>query len=184
MISQVARSAGTLFNDVAPLPNTRPLIWQGAPDSGIADRVATAVETLLQADLHLFIVDANERSITHRLAVHLGTQFSEWDIDCEYNRKGDVRKLLSVVPLTRADPSDDTEGSSVFPDVIVHRRGQPLNLLVIEVKKQGASRRREADLLKLGELRKQYGYGHALFLCFACTPTDPGLVEALWLGER
>jgi len=62
------------------------MILEGAPYGAVADAVSAALATLFERDTHLFAVDANERSITHRLAVHLAPHFPGWDIDCEYNR--------------------------------------------------------------------------------------------------
>src|SRR5947208_15951666 len=92
------------------------------------------------ADFHAreqYLLDCglNERTISHRLAIHLQERFKEWDVDCEYNRHLDATKILD---LPRDGISwDDTEGKTVFPDIIVHKRGPGPNLLVIEMKKGG-----------------------------------------------
>lgn len=59
-----------------------------APDDVIAIRVVAAIRSLLTQDKHLLQIDASERSISHRLAVHLTSQFKDLDldVDCEYNR--------------------------------------------------------------------------------------------------
>lgn len=70
--------------------------------------------------------DVHERSIAHRLAVHLSAVFYEWDVDVEYNRDcGDVKRIY--------DHGESRE-KSIFPDIIVHKRGTKDNLLVIEIK--------------------------------------------------
>jgi hypothetical protein len=61
------------------------------------------------------------------------------------------------------DEADD-QAQTVFPDVIVHRRGTDANLLVIEFKKSTSPIDREADIRKLREYRAQLGYQHALFV--------------------
>ena len=38
-----------------------------------------------------------------------------------------------------AASADDTNSVTVFPDIIVHRRGTAQNLLVVEVKEAGAA---------------------------------------------
>lgn len=105
-------------------------------------RVETALKQLSVLDSYLLQNDLNERAITHRFAVYLENHFDGWDVDCEYNRLGDgpgplfseVERRLAEVsgyePLTR-----DTIGRTVYPDVIVHRRGTRENLLAIEVRK-------------------------------------------------
>src|SRR5271165_7265202 len=70
------------------------LIMQQAPNSEMAMHEAAAVRQLFEPDAYLLQVDANERSITHRLALYLTPHFPDWDIDCEYNRCGDLPKRL------------------------------------------------------------------------------------------
>ena len=71
-------------------------------------------------------------------------------------------------------------GSRVYPDVIVHHRGKPENLLVIEVKKSTSNRSDDADLAKLQALRQQLGYQYALFLRFGSGTAAPTLERIVW----
>jgi len=100
---------------------------------GVERRLYAACNTLLKHDRALLELDANERSITHKLAEHLQREFPGWHVDCEYNHKGETPKLLSGVKENVS--TDDTCGRTVFPDIIVHHRGTDENLLVIEAKK-------------------------------------------------
>src|SRR3979409_334796 len=79
----------------------------------------------------LFEKDLGERTLTHRLAVHLEKQFSGWDVDCDYNRLGERTLRL---PKATIVSTDDALGKSVYPDIIVHQREIPNNLLAIEVR--------------------------------------------------
>ncbi|AST06125.1 hypothetical protein AF2641_04160 [Anoxybacillus flavithermus] len=100
--------------------------------------------------------DVHERSIAHRLAVHLGIVFYEWDVDVEYNRDhGKVKRIYD---------HDEPSGRRVFPDIIVHQRGTQNNLLVIEVKKWNNSfdlYERDLEKIKsyLHSPELQYRYG-------------------------
>jgi len=76
--------------------------------------------------------DVGERALTHRLAVHLESKFGGWDIDCDYNRLGERRLLL---PKGTIVATDDDVGKSVYPDIVIHRRSIPENLLAIETRK-------------------------------------------------
>jgi hypothetical protein len=99
----------------------------------------------------------HERTLTHRLAIYIelvlmrssrvASDGRPWSVDCEYNRDGpdDPKELmvlatklavgLTVEELIRCD-----DARTVFPDIIVHRRGKDgPNLLVIEVKRRGAA---------------------------------------------
>jgi hypothetical protein len=115
----------------------------------ILERVMQAVRTLLAADADLLSVDANERSLTARLAFHLQPFFPDWHVDCEYNRLGDDR--IKRLPAASATRTDDTTGKTIFPDIIVHRRRLPENLLIIEMKK-AHNEDVENDLIKLRTL--------------------------------
>ncbi len=165
------------------------MTWQedliaNAPDSAIAHKIASALECLLHCpDDFLLKVNANERSITHRLAVHLGSVFQGWHVDCEYNRDGHdpenwKRLLLSPECTSRAN-SD--EGSQVYPDIIVHRRGSQCNLLVIEAKNSTNRTPRNCDLEKLQEYKKQLHYKYALFVEFLTKTTQPGIKCTEWI---
>jgi hypothetical protein len=63
---------------------------------------------------------------------------------------------------------------------IVHHRGKPENLLVIEVKKSTSKISDEADLTKLQRLRRQLGYQYVLFLRFGCGTATPTLEQVVW----
>ena len=43
--------------------------------------VCSALERLIAKDSYLLLVDANERSLTHQLAVHLAKAFPDYDVD-------------------------------------------------------------------------------------------------------
>ena len=96
-------------------------------------RVEAALAELFRSHERLMAVDANERSVTHHLANCIAAEFTDWDVDAEYNRDGYDPKQLQL-PASDAS-SDDTNAKTVYPDVIVHRRGTKDNCLVLEVKK-------------------------------------------------
>lgn len=103
----------------------------------VIERLHTAYSKLISKDGHLFKIDANERSITHKFAEYLQAGFSEWHVDCEYNRNGfDAKKLVT---FKRSIESDDTNAVSVYPDIVIHHRGPAENLVVIEAKKSSYS---------------------------------------------
>jgi hypothetical protein len=156
----------------------RNLILESAPAGAPAELVSAAVAELFAHDAALFQVDANERSITHRLALHLTPRFPEWHVDCEYNRDGFDPKMLHGPGAV--EDANETNGSRVYPDIIVHRRGQPENLLVIEVKKSTSNRTDDADLAKLQALGQQLGYRYALFICFRSATTNPTVERIVW----
>ncbi len=121
------------------------------PREKIIACVERAIDRLLVNDAELLDIEANERSISHRLAVHLEREFEGWDVDCEYNRNMEHPKMLVYLKgegfAPEAPPQEDMEGTqaekiyrdiqakTVYPDIIVHRRLTEENLVVIEMKK-------------------------------------------------
>jgi len=105
--------------------------------------VVEAVHRLIQKDCYLFKVNSSERSMTHRLAMYIEVHPSfdkSYNVDCEYNRNGEFSKSVAWRP--------NSDESSVYPDIVVHRRGQDgPNLLIIEAKKSIADI--QQDVLKL-----------------------------------
>lgn len=140
-------------------------------------RLNCSLRMLESEDEYLFRHNLNERTLTHKLAEYLQRHFDGWHVDCEYNRDGikdgeDQKKLVRLWDCKR---SDDEDGCTVFPDVIVHQRGKTAdnggNLLVIEAKKLPSSsskenQRCERDKLKLRLYRRELKYQHTAFVAF------------------
>ena len=146
-----------------------------------------AIGTFFDKEQILLVVNANERSISHKLAEHLLRAMpAEYglDIDCEYNRRDLDPKRLDLKPRLLPDyPSDastwDDKGTTVYPDIIVHRRRLQQNLLVIEIKKSTNDSERDRDFKKLMEFVRHpdYDYEFGLFLEIG---TDDHIREGLW----
>lgn len=132
-------------------------------DSLVRGKLVKAYQRLVKNDFDLFTADVNERSITHKLAEYIQDEFSEYHVDCEYNRKGIDPKRLSFSVDTIQ--SDDTEAKTAYPDIIVHHRRTSNNFIVIEAKKDtnGAVNR---DLEKLRAYKDELGYQFAYFIKF------------------
>ena len=83
------------------------------------------------------------------------TIIADYDVDCEYNRDGYGMKNI--------------DGTLVYPDFILHKRGtNDSNLLIIEFKTWWNSDNRE-DIEKLKAMmsnwyRYQYQYGYSIIL--------------------
>jgi hypothetical protein len=126
----------------------------------IGRRVATCLGILFKADSDLLQNEVNERSISHKLAEYLQVQFPDWNVDCEYNRKGPYPKMLDGIK----ECSEQKKTDRIFPDVIIHRRNTAHNLLVIEMKYSSDD---PCDLKKLELLTSDSGdfkYVLGLFL--------------------
>jgi hypothetical protein len=146
----------------------------------VEERLKAALQQLCVKDRHLLYVGASERSIAFRLGLYLQCKFSDWHVDCEYNRHGPNRKRVAL------DESRCASKDLVIPDIIIHRRGQQgPNLLAIEVKKDidGQGGKVQHDLEKLKAYKRELCYAYAVFLKVWTgeNAQDPLIC---WVGER
>jgi hypothetical protein len=109
-------------------------------------KVVAALREFYARETHLLEKDLGERTLTHRLAVHLEKQFPGWEVDCDYNRLGERTLRL---PKGSIVSTDDEISKSIFPDIVVHQREIPNNLLAIEVRKASNHQPPEHDQHKL-----------------------------------
>ena len=117
------------------------------------DKVVSALGEFYAREAYLFEKDLGERTLTHRLAVYLERQYPGWQVDCEYDRLGE-RTLR--MPKGSIVSTDDHLGKSVYPDIVVHRRAIPENLLAVEVRKASNHQPPEHDQHKLRALTDPY----------------------------
>ena len=125
------------------------------------NNVVTALQEFYAHERFLFEHDLGERALTHRLAVHLEKRFSGWEVDCDYDRLGERTLRL---PHGSIISTDDHLAKSIYPDIVVHQRAIPNNLLAIEVRKAANHQSPEHDRHKLRAL------------------TGPHLWFAYWIG--
>ena len=125
------------------------------------DKVVSAIGEFYARETFLLDKDAGERALTHRLAVQFEKQFQGWEIDCEYDRLGERTLRL---PHGSIVSTDDHLAKSIYPDIVVHQREIPSNLLALEVRKAANHQPLAHDQHKLRAL------------------TDPHLWFAYWGG--
>ena len=113
------------------------------------NKVVDALAESYARETDLLEKDPGERTLTHRLAVHLEKQFKGWEVDCDYNRLGERTLRL---PRATMVSTDDEFGKSVYPDIVVHQREIPNNLLAIEVRKANNRQLLDHDEHKLRAL--------------------------------
>ena len=53
------------------------------------NKVVAALREFYAREALLFEKDLGERTITHRLAVHVEKHFPGWEVDCDYDRLGE-----------------------------------------------------------------------------------------------
>jgi len=92
----------------------------------IKEKLIKAVKRFIDKDWEkLYKNDIHENTFSHRIAVYLEENFNEYNVDCEYNKIFDDKKLNEI-------------GENIRPDIIVHKReNMNSNKLIIEVKKAG-----------------------------------------------
>lgn len=122
------------------------------PRETVLNKIYSAYHRLIIDDKHLLDVDASERSLVHRLAQYLQSEFNDWNVDCEYNRdrhevktvypwQEKAEELLHEIENTPQGRKRDAlvyrleNGLTVFPDIIIHHRDTDENLAVFEIKK-------------------------------------------------
>jgi len=155
------------------------MVWQRSlahtcSDPQVCSSLVAALEAFLHADEYLLQVNVNERTIAHRLACLLQLEFDEYSVDCEYNRDGHDPKEIAY-----GSGDDDEHGSRVYPDIIVHRRGNnDSNLLVIELKKSNNPEADDRDFEKLKSYCSQLHYLHGAFVRFRVRHDDVGIDRA------
>lgn len=117
----------------------------------IKQAVEKAIEIVYENDESLIIRKANERSIVFRFGLYLyeiikNSNFSDFDIDVEYNRNGNDIKRIPSRP----------NGS--FPDLIIHKRGVNTdNLLVVEFKTEWSNQTQQDDVKKIRDFMNKEG---------------------------
>lgn len=155
----------------------------------IKNVVQQSISDLYTHDLILLKNDVCERSITHRLAIHVERRICELDdidvsrlkVDCEYNRNvtGGLAAPKSLIIESEDQhkkanefgrQSEEALEVSSYPDIIVHHRGHnDYNLLVIEVKKKSSRVDDSHDIKKIKAFTKKdehnkYGYSYGVFI--------------------
>jgi len=143
----------------------------------VRKEIIRAYKEFIKNDFHLLVVDANERSITHKFAEYLQIEFPEYDVDCEYNRNMVEPKRLDsfkkkLDSFKKDIKSDNDKGITVYPDIIVHHRGTEDNFIVIEAKKLNnqeeckKSPACDCDQCKLKAYKADLHYQEAYFIKF------------------
>jgi len=125
------------------------------------NKVINALHEFYAHEAFLLEKEAGERALTHRLAVYCEKQFAGWVLECDFNRLGERTLRL---PHGTIVSTDDHLAKSIYPDIVVHQRAIPNNLLAVAVRKSANHQPLEHDQHKLRAL------------------TDPHLWFAYWIG--
>lgn len=148
-------------------------------NSGIIIKVKCSVLEFIEKESWLIENNLSEKCITHQLAIYIANHFPDYNVDCEYNRKATERKTIRILKqrfkdnnLLKNKALSELEKEilerAVFPDIIIHKRGEKSNLCVIEVKKSNSRiQHQEYDYLKLEsytDKENDFNYQLGIFL--------------------
>lgn len=141
----------------------------------LMDIFEKAKEKFLKEEKEIIKINVNERTLSARLMFHLQTlllneiyqeNYKEYSVDCEYNRRKEIVKILpkEYRELEKKD-------KQIYPDIILHQRNSEKNLMIIEMKKTYSSdeggKNENRDRLKfLTSLRKENKYKYLLGVYF------------------
>ncbi len=97
----------------------------------VINPIFNAISILYKRDYYLIQNNVSERSISHKLGCYLQVLYNDYDVDCEYNRNA-----LEENGHTKRIHLYGKSERDVMPDIIVHKRGNnDENLLIVECKK-------------------------------------------------
>lgn len=141
----------------------------------VVARLEEAYAKVIAQDRHLLTVRASERSIAHRFAIYVEQRFSGFDVDCDYNKNLEDPKRA---PAYSHQTPTGRESDLVVPDIIVHKRNNTENnLVVIELKPTDTEEDCSAnnnpieaqclcDRCKLKAIKSDLGYAYAFYIVF------------------
>jgi hypothetical protein len=118
------------------------------------------VREVMKRDAYLLQNNVGERAIAGKLACYMASRLPNMDVDIEYNRFAveTPEKVENIVKRLHWNRNNSGEEEhSVFPDIIIHKRGsQENNELVIEIKSGSCSpQNKENDHFKLKAFTNQ-----------------------------
>ena len=141
----------------------------------LMDIFEKAKEKFLKEEKEIIEINVNERTLSARLMFHLQTlllseiyqeSYKEYSVDCEYNRRKEIVKILpkEYRELEKKD-------KQIYPDIIFHQRNSEKNLMIIEMKKtysldEGGKNENRDRLKFLTSLRKENKYKYLLGVYF------------------
>lgn len=116
-----------------------------------------ALSELIEKDYDLLEENINENTLASKFTCYLHNEFEGWNVDFGYNRKGSGRLIKRL------------SGDRVFPDIVIHKRRDDINLLWLEIKKNINAARDafQSDYRRVKYVtEKEFYYQFGVFLIF------------------
>ena len=146
------------------------------------DKVVAALKEFYAREAFLFEHDLGERTLTHRLALYVERQFPDFEVDCDFDRLGP--RTLNM-PHGSIVSTDDHLGKSIYPDIVVHQRSVPNNLIAIEVRKAHNHQPLEHDRQKLRALTDPHiWFAYAIGVLLTLGKTGVASAEVYASGQH
>jgi len=157
------------------------------------NKLIAALQEFYAREAYVLEHDLGEGTLTHRLAVLVEANFAGWEVDCDYDRLGERTLRL---PHGTVISTDDHLAKSIYPDIVVHQRDIPNNLLAIEIRKASNHQPLEHDQHKLKGLTDPhlwFAYAMGVLLTLAKNNVTSSEVYvggridqpmSLWFAER
>jgi hypothetical protein len=130
-----------------------------------------SIRKLFVDDTLFFSKDYNihERTVAHRLATYIEKSFPRFDVDVEYNRMRDhygLKDFENIISkrLVLRDINGEEQTKNVYPDIIVHKRNQQENLIVIELKFSWKNNKKDLDFKKINAYMEQLHYRYGVYI--------------------
>ena len=151
----------------------------------LMDIFEKAKNKFLKEEKEIIEIDVNERTLSARLMFHLQTilledklyreKYKTYSVDCEYNRINEYKiKTLKRYENFEIDDNSD-KIRKIFPDIILHKRKEDDNLIVIEMKKVNSYiKKKENDKNRLKAMtnpRKLNNFNYILGVYFEVDTT-------------
>lgn len=151
--------------------------------SQLREKIIMAYKILLKNDHYLLEKDVNERTISHKLAEYLQILFPEYNVDCDYSKNfkssdpvqpwDELAQLINL--KCQENPIDSinqcstllNDSVSIYPDIIIHKRGTDNNFVVIETKKRPTAKKSIVDEeVKLRKIKSGVDFKYAFLITF------------------
>ena len=159
-----------------------------------------AKEKFLKDEKEIIEIDINERTLSARLMFHLQTilledelyreKYKTYSVDCEYNRINEIEyKILKVCEYIEKTKNFEEVDKKVYPDIIVHKRNENNNLIVIEMKKSTSNnidcKEKDRERLKImTNLNDPNNFNYTLGIYFELDITDNNNIIKFFVDEK
>src|SRR5689334_3119227 len=157
------------------------------------NKLISALQEFYARETYILERDLGEGTLTHRLAVLVEVNFAGWQVDCDYDRLGERTLRL---PHGTVISTDDHLAKSIYPDIVVHQRDIPNNLLAIEIRKASNHQPLEHDQHKLKGLTDPHlWFAYSIGVMVTLAPKHVthsevyagGVIEphgSIWFGQQ